>query len=756
MAERGLDQLLNTLREHAWLEHYHQIPARPARYEELPETLDGKLIRGLQGMGIDRLYTHQAAACRLAESGKNTVVVTPTASGKTLCYNLPVLNRLAQDPDARAFYLFPTKALSRDQLAGLLELAEQADMPVKCDVYDGDTPSDTRQSIRRNAQIMMTNPDMIHQAILPHHPKWKKTLEALQYIVIDEMHTYTGVFGSHFANVVRRLKRICSFYGANPTFICSSATIANPQELAESLCESPFELVTESGAPASVKHFFLVNPPVVNRDLGIRKSYLDTAVQFVNLFIKHHVSAITFARTRLSVEVLTKYLRDRAPVTQKNRITGYRGGYLPGERRRIEKAVRSGELQYIVSTNALELGIDIGTLQGSVLAGYPGSIASTLQQSGRAGRKEGDAVSVLIASNMPVDQFIVNHPDYLFGRSPEHGRINPDNPEILFSHLACAAFELPLVDGESFGPVDPEPAMEQMADLELVNHFGDKWHWIGESYPAATFSLRSVTNENFVVIDVTDPTNRVIAEVDFTAAHTTLYEQAIYLLQGTLYQVEKLDYENRKAYVRNVNAEYYTDAIDHTHLNILTVEAAVEHPSYRIARGDVHVLTRVTGYKKIKFYTSENIGYGEVQLPDLEIHTQGFWVTLPETLRDQLMISRADFSETLSGMLYAMKTVSAIHLMSDGRDLGSAMQVDDAASPQQFSLFLYDAYPGGIGLSSELYRIHDRVFAGARNLVKDCRCEGGCPSCIGSRTAESGSIKSHVLALFTLLSHGHA
>ena len=751
MSTDPVSRLINELKDHQWVEHYRYIPPREARLVALPDSLDPRLVQGLAGAGIRQLYSHQGAAYDNARAGRNTVVVTPTASGKTMCYNLPVLQRLAQDPDARAFYLFPTKALSRDQLAGLLDLASSADLELKCDVYDGDTPSDTRQSIRQQAQVMITNPDMIHQAILPHHPKWKKSLETLAYIVIDEMHTYTGVFGSHFANVLRRLKRICRFYGADPTFICSSATIANPVELAENLCEEPFELVAESGAPASGKHFFLVNPPLVNRDLGIRKSYLDTTVQFVRKFIEKDVSAIAFARTRLAVEVLTKYLRDRAPVTRKNQITGYRGGYLPGERRRIEQAVRSGELKYIVSTNALELGIDIGTLQGSVLAGYPGSIASTLQQSGRAGRKDSDAVSVLIASNMPVDQFMVGNPDYLFGRSPEHGHINPDNPEILFSHLACAAFELPMADTENFGPVDPAPAMEQMADLELVNHFGDKWHWIGESYPAATFSLRSVTNENFVVIDVTDRTNQVIAEVDFTAAHTTLYEQAIYLLQGGLYQVEQLDYENRKAYVRKVNAEYYTDAIDHTHLNILSVEADREGPSHRLNRGDVHVLTRVTGYKKIKFYTTENIGYGEVTLPDLEIHTQGFWLTVSEALRDQLMVSRGDFSETLSGMLYGMKTVASIYLMSDARDLGSSLQVDDAVTPQQFSLFIYDAYPGGIGLSAELYRISDRILAGARDLVRSCGCESGCPSCIGSRIAETGNIKSNVIALLTLL-----
>ncbi len=751
MPDPALSSLIDELKHHPWLVHYQLIPERVAKTAPVPESLRPEIVAGLKTRGIESLYSHQANAFSLAESGKNVVIVTPTASGKTLCYNLPVLNRIAEDPKSRAAFLFPTKALSRDQMAGLSELSKAAGISLKCDVYDGDTPSDTRGAIRKNTQVLITNPDMIHQAILPHHPKWKQALESLKYIVIDEMHTYTGVFGSHFANVIRRLKRICRFYGANPVFICCSATIANPLELAEELCEEKFTLIDETGAPSSAKHFFLINPPIVNAELGIRKSYIETAVQFMMKFIMHNVSAIGFARTRLAVEVLTKYLKDRAPATKKNSITGYRGGYLPGERRKIEKAVRSGELKFILSTNALELGIDIGTLQGSVLAGYPGTIASTLQQSGRAGRKEGDAVSVLIASNLPVDQFIVSHPDYLFGRSAEHGRINPDNPEILFSHLACAVFELPVADGEKLGTLNPGPAMEQMADMELVNHFGNKWHWIGDSYPAAEFSLRSVTNENFVVIDKTGKTNRVIAEVDYTAAHTTLYQQAIYLLQGKLYQVEELDYENRKAYVKQVQSDYYTDAIDHTHLNILTVEKTLNAGFHQVNLGDVHVLTRVTGYKKIKFYTNENVGYGEVKLPDMEIHTSAFWVTLSEALQEQLEICRTDFTETLSGLLYALKTVSAIHLMSNVQDLGSAMQVDDTIAPQRFSLFIYDRYPGGIGLSSELFRIRSEIFEAARKLVQSCRCDSGCPSCIGSRLAETGNIKSNVIALLTLL-----
>ncbi len=746
-----IDKFVEKLKNHKWVQFYYRQPAKEATFADIPNSLHSGLKNALIENGIRKLYSHQALSFKKVIDKKNIVVVTPTASGKTLCYNLPVINEIANNKESKAIYLFPTKALARDQLAGILKLSEQSKIPVKCDVYDGDTPGDTREGIRKNASIIISNPDMIHQAILPHHPKWKRVLENLKYIVIDEMHIYTGVFGSHFANVLRRLKRICNFYGANPQFICCSATIANPVELAENLCGGEFDIVDNNGAPSSGRHFFFVNPPIVNKELGIRKSYLDTSTLFAREFINLEIPTISFARTRMAVEVMTKYLKDKAPVTKKNKITGYRGGYLPKERRAIEKAIKNKEITFIVSTNALELGIDIGELQGCIISGYPGTIASTLQQAGRAGRKSDDAIIVLIASNMAVDQFIVQNPDYLFKGSPEHGRVNPDNMEILFNHLACASFELPFKEGEVYGNFELKEAMEQLADMELVNKFGDKWHWIGESYPAATFSLRSVTNDNFVVIDLNDKNNRVIAEVDFYAAHTTLYEQAIYMLQGKLYQVEKLDYANRKAFVRMVNSEYYTDAIDHTHLNILSETKRENGFLYSFSKGEVHVLTRITGYKKIKFYTSENIGYGTVEIPDIEMHTTSFWITISDDLREQLNVSKSDFTESLSGLLYAVKNISSVFLMCDVRDLGATVQVDDSGEIQQFSLFIYDKYPGGVGLSNECFNIKQEVFKAAKELIEKCRCEDGCPSCIGIRNGETSNIKNNVLSILPLL-----
>lgn len=746
-----IEDFVNKMKNHKWVEFYYRQPPKQANYSSIPESLNNTLKIALNKNGITELYSHQSESFHKVINKKNIVVVTPTASGKTLCYNLPVINEIAKDKETKAMYLFPTKALARDQLAGILKLSEESSIPVKCDVYDGDTPGDTREGIRKNASIIISNPDMIHQAILPHHPKWKRVIENLKYIVIDEMHIYTGVFGSHFSNVIRRLKRICNFYGASPQFICCSATIANPVELAENLCGEKFKIIDNNGAPASGRHFFFVNPPIVNKELGIRKSYLDTSTLFAREFINLEIPTISFARTRMAVEVMTKYLKDKAKITKKNKITGYRGGYLPKERRAIEKAIKSKEITFIISTNALELGIDIGELQGCIISGYPGTIASTLQQAGRAGRKSEDAIIVLIASNMAVDQFIVSNPDYLFKGSPEHGRVNPDNIEILFNHLACASFELPFQEGEKYGNFELKEAMEQLSDMELVNKFGDKWHWIGESYPAATFSLRSVTNDNFVVIDLDDKQNRVIAEVDFYAAHTTLYEQAIYMLQGRLFQVEQLDYQNRKAFVKQVNAEYYTDAIDHTHLNILSEETGEKRYLHSFSKGEVHVLTRITGFKKIKFYTSENIGFGKIEIPDIEIHTTSFWITINDGLRDQLQVSKSDFTETLSGLLYTMKNISSVFLMCDVRDLGSTVQIDDSDIESQFSLFIYDKYPGGIGLSTECFNIKQDVFKAAKELISGCKCEDGCPSCIGIRTGEGSNIKSNVLSILPLL-----
>src|SRR6185437_10438941 len=503
-----------------------QIPARDAKFRPMPAWVASALSEAYRAKGIRELYSHQANTAELVREGKNVVVVTPTASGKTLCYNLPVLNSVLENADTRALYLFPTKALAQDQLAELQNLATRLDDNFGVFTYDGDTPSDARKAIRERGHIVLTNPDMLHTGILPHHTKWMRLFENLRYIVLDELHTYRGVFGSHLANVLRRLRRIAQFYGSNPIFVCCSATIANPGELASRLIEDRVEVIDENGAPSAEKLFVFYNPPVVNRNLGIRRSYLNEATRVAKELLARNLQTILFANSRLHTEVMLTYLRQAFPAAagRSEPIRGYRGGYLPGERREIERGLRDGKIRGVVSTNALEFGIDIGSLDATVLAGYPGSIASTWQRAGRAGRRSGTSCAVMVASSAPLDQFIIQHPEYFFGRSPEHAFIQPDNLEILVNHLKCAAFELPLSPDEQFGEIDLPALCERLVDAGFLHKSGGHWHWVQDAYPADTISLRSVTSDNFVIIDETgNPTREssgpeVIGEVDFSSA----------------------------------------------------------------------------------------------------------------------------------------------------------------------------------------------------------------------------------------------
>ena len=493
--------------------------------------------------------------------------------------------------------------------------------------YDGDTPQDARRAIRERANVVFTNPDMLHSGVLPHHTKWAKAFENLRYVVIDELHYYRGVYGSHLANLLRRLKRVCEFYGSSPQFICCSATIANPKELAEALTGLPFELVERNGAPSGDKYVVFYNPPVVNRALGIRRSYLNETRRMAKELLDRGQQTLVFANSRLATEILLTYLKD-----DYSGVRGYRGGYLPKERREIEGQLRDGDIRAVVATNALELGIDIGSLDAVVMAGYPGTIASTWQRAGRAGRRQTASLAVLVASSAPLDQYIIEHPEYFFDRPPEHAYINPDNLEILLSHLKCAAFELPIRDGEKFGQHDTGDLCRFLSDLKLLHHSGPDlqraWHWTSDTYPADAVSLRSVSSDNFVVVDVTGD-HQVIAEVSFTAALTTLYEKAIYLHDARQYQVERFDYEGRKAYVRRVDSDYFTDAIDYTQVKELEEVESSPAGGIKIAHGDVRLNRQIVGFKKIKFYTMENVGAGNLSMPEQEMHTTAFWLHFP-------------------------------------------------------------------------------------------------------------------------------
>jgi DEAD/DEAH box helicase domain-containing protein len=767
------------------------FPERPPKLAPFPESLDRRLIAILRARKLESLYTHQAATFDLAREGKNVVVVTPTASGKTLCYNLPILNALVQTPEARALYLFPTKALSQDQLVEINRWTEKLGGEIRTFTYDGDTPHDARKAIRSRGNLVISNPDMLHAGILPQHTKWERLFENLRFVVIDEIHYYRGVLGSHLANILRRLKRITSFYGSRPQFICTSATIANPQDLASRILEEDVVLVDENGAPSAEKYFVFYNPPVVNPQLGIRRSYLNETRRLSRTFLERGLQTIIFANSRLATEILVTYLKDdfsQAPIGP-DAVRGYRGGYLPLERREIERDLRDGRLRGVVTTNALELGVDIGSLDVAVLAGYPGTIASTWQRAGRAGRRGGASAAVLVASSAPLDQFMVQNPDYFFGRSPEHGYINPDNLLILLNHLKCAAFELPLREDEKFGSLDLKRLCEHLEEVGFLHHASDGWHWVSESYPADAISLRSVSSDNFVIVDTTDQP-KVIGEVDFSSALTTVHQNAIYIQDGQQYHVEKLDYDDRKAYVHRVDSEYFTDAISYTKIKILeTFDAApvtqASSPATPVANplaiknhGEVQVNTQVVGWKKIKFYTMENVGSGELSLPEQEMHTTAYWLTLTRAFLEQLPYPSTHRLDGVNGLANALQAIAILLVMCDARDLGLAVGENEntiqnsefrikrpgsqASSPQlggpnlvfEPNIYLYDKYPGGVGLSEPLFRLSETLLANAHKLIERCPCLGGCPSCVGPAGEVGEKGKEVALAILKKISHG--
>ena len=580
------------------------LPAREAKYAPFPQELDARIVQVLKARGIERLYTHQRQALDCAIAGRDFVVVTPTASGKTLCYNLPVLNAILKDDAARALYLFPTKALSSDQVAELYSMVEALGADIKAFTYDGDTPASARTAIRQAGHVVVTNPDMLHQGILPHHTKWVRLFENLKYVVIDEIHAYRGVFGSNLANVLRRLERICAFYGAHPTFICCSATIHNPKELAENMTARSMTMIDDNGAPAGRRHVIFYNPPVINRQLGIRAGSLPTTRDIAARLVRAGVQSIVFARSRLAVEVLVRYAKDivRDPLGNAGRVRGYRGGYLPTLRREIERELRAGNVDLVVSTNALELGIDIGQLDACVMCGYPGTIASTWQQAGRAGRRSNESLMILVASSNPLDQYIIGHPDYFFGQSPERAFINPDNLYILLNHLKCAAYELPFQEGEKFGNVEEtDELLHYLADQNILRLVSGRWYWMAEEFPQAGVNLRSASDQNFLIIDITNPKkHRVIGEMDRFTVPMLLHKYAIYMHEGRQYQVEELDFDDKKAYIREVDVGYYTDADLTTSLKVLDEFESEPLGLLSRHRGEVLVSSIVTLFKKIR------------------------------------------------------------------------------------------------------------------------------------------------------------
>ncbi len=788
-----LDGWRRSGRQHHIVAH-RSLPLTVASEAPLPAWVDPRLARALGRRGITALYSHQHAALQAAQRGDDLVIATPTASGKTLCYNLPVLQALLDAPKARALYLFPTKALARDQVESARKLVDailgdDEKSAIGISVYDGDTPPDQRRAARRRARILATNPDMLHAGILPHHPAWRELFAGLRYVIVDEIHTYRGVFGSHVANVLRRLARIAAFHGASPRFIATSATIGNPEELAAQLFGRPATCIRQSGAPSGARQMIVYNPPVVDRALGLRQNYLKAACTITRDLVDQGLSTLVFCRSRLAVEVLVRYLRDTLDVapaggvvtpgddpTNLLRVRGYRGGYLPDRRRRIERALREGAPDVVVATSALELGIDIGALDAVVIAGWPGSRAAVWQRSGRAGRRLTPSLTALVASSEPVDQFVAEEPDYLFGQGAEHARVDPENTSVLVPHLKCAAFELPFAAGDRYGELEPaetDQVLNLLADAELLHRGERAFHYVGGQYPANEVSLRGRLDENVLVVRVEAATapgqpleaggGVVIAEVAYDDAPETLHPHAIYQLEGAQYLVERLDHDAHRAYVRQVEIDYYTTSMLDERLRVLErLDRAGD-----TAHGEIHVTRKVVGFKKIKLHTHENLGYGEVDEPQREMHTTACWFTLPSEILAQLDRSPEQVTSAAQALSVVLHASAALLLMSDRSDLGRAIGDANAewlalstgrrspyrvevagnqAPAGQPVIVLYDRYPGGTGLAERLFDERARLLELAAGRLERCDCQAGCPACAGPGTEAADKTLARQLA----------
>lgn len=735
----------------AQVRYWASFDAVQGTYVPYPESLDPRLVQIYKKRGIESLYSHQGEACDAVARGEDLVVVTPTASGKTLCYNLPVLNRMLVNPEARALYLFPTKALSQDQLSELHETVTETGAQIKTYTFDGDTPNSARKAIRAAGNIVITNPDMLHAGILPHHTIWVKLFENLEFVVIDEIHSYRGVFGSHFANLMRRLRRICAFYGSNPRFICCSATIRNPREHAEALTGRTMRLIDTNGAPRGEKDYILYNPPVVNKELGIRASAIKEAAKVGALFLNNKIPTIVFSRSRVRTEIISTYLKEACPRAA-TQIAAYRGGYLPNERRAIERGLREGKLIGVVSTNALELGIDIGMLDAAITVGYPGSVSSLHQQLGRAGRRGKSSLAIIIATSSPLDQYIASNADYIIRSNPEAATINPDNLLILMDHLKCAAFELPFDAAERFAAHLGTTAemLEYLEENGVLKRSEGKFHWMSGIYPANEISLRTAAHENFVIVDNEDR-SRVIGEVDYYSAPTLIHNDAIYLHQGRQYYIDKLDWESRMAFCHEVESDYFTDAETKTDIHVLeSFESRACGPT-TLSRGEVNVRNKTVMFKKLKFNTHENLGWGKIDLPELEMHTASAWLDFDEDALAAIA-GRAMAGRILYSIAYLFRNIVPIFTLSDVNDIRVAHQTRSNFSGKP-AVFIYDSIPGGVGIAERVYAILGLVAGEARRVVEQCECETGCPACIGPLPSEDGAIKEYVSRVLGSLAH---
>jgi DEAD/DEAH box helicase domain-containing protein len=733
-ARRGRSEGDARLAPPAELVHVESMPAREAVYGDLSEPLPASLARLLAELDMVRLYAHQAEAIDLARAGSHVVVATGTASGKSLAYHLPILERLLLEPTATALYLFPTKALAQDQLRGLDRFAQasrELARAVRPGVYDGDTPGPARRRLREQANAILTNPDMLHQGILPYHSRWSRFLSNLRYVVVDEIHTYRGIFGSHVANVLRRLRRLARHYGAEPQFLLSSATIRNPQELAELLVNDDVRVVDRDGSPRGPKLFALWNPRTLGPDAPDRRSASVDAERILVALMRRGVQTIVFTKARVVAELIYRYARERLerePDRLADRLSPYRGGYLPEERRAIERRLFEGDLRGVISTNALELGIDVGSLDAAVLVGFPSTIASTWQQAGRAGRTHDPALAVVVAYGDPVDQYLMRHPRYFFGQTPESAVLDPDNPYVLASQLSCAAYELPLTEADEALFGDRAPAIASLLEEEgALKSLDGLRYWSSAEYPAGKVSLRTISDDTFTILDQTRE-NAVLGTVDSISAPELVYPEAIYLHEGDTYFVRELDLKQKVAYVEPREVDYYTQPVLDTHLKLQETRETKRFGETLVGLGSADVSWATVAMKKIRFRSLDAIGYHPLDLPRQNLDTVAFWIQPSEGTRAAVKIAGLNPREGMSGLRNLLITLLPLHAMCDRADVGGIL---DSSNLGEAAIFMYDRYPGGLGYAERGYAIVGDLLGAALRLVEDCPCELGCPSCVG-------------------------
>ncbi len=709
--------------------HVERILPRNSRFAQTERHINASVVSSLRSLGIDRLYSHQAEAIDAIRDGRNVVLVTRTASGKTLAYNIPTVESVLENSKSRALYLFPTKALAQDQLGKLNDLGFFPQ--VRFATYDGDTPRQDRAFIKRGAHIVLSNPDMLHVGILPYHTSWAAFFRNLRFVVIDEMHTYRGVFGAHVSEVMRRLRRICALYGAKPQFIACSATVANPAELLQNLTGLEATVVDDDGSPSGGRTFVFWNPPLLGPSGERRSSLVEATALFTGL-VSERIRNITFAKARKSAELILKYSREvfeKQGSTLGGRIMSYRAGYTPEERRGIEQGLFRGDLIGVTATNALELGVDVGGLDATVLTGYPGTIASAWQQAGRSGRTGEEALTVMIALDGPLDQFLMTHPEYFFGRINERAIVNPNNRRILASHLVCAAYESPLAEDDlpAFGP-EASGVMEKLEQENRLVRRGDRWYYRGDGYPAGEVNIRSASSDMF---EIRLPDDRVLGVIEGARAYQTVHPGAIYLHQGETYLVRRLDLDIRAATVTPVEVNYYTEPREMTVVDVKSEFKNGAVHSTPISFGEVVVTSQVLGYRSKQHYSDFVLDIVDLDLPEQVFETEAYWISIPPPIVAALAEAGFDLCGSIHAAEHAAISMMPLFSTCDRWDLGglSTPRHPDTGVP---TIFVYDGYPGGVGIAESTYERLEELLKLTREMIQACPCESGCPSCIQS------------------------